>query len=325
MELSNIQALIQPELNDVTQLINEHSLSTISSIKQIITPFVTNPGKMIRPTISILAANLAGNYSHKHKILATAIELLHLATLLHDDVIDNAKFRRNTSSINQQWGNKATILVGDFLLAKAAQLISSLNNTEIFKLFTTATTIIAEGEMLQLANNHNLTIKETTYFNIISQKTAKLFEITALAAANLTNCSIAIKTNLASYGLHFGLAFQLLNDLMDYYPAKQQTNFIANDLQNGIITLPIIYIVKNGTAAEQQLLEDIMTQQNQELLAKLQTIIASSGAIAYTKELAQQELNLAKQALEHFVSTPYKIAAIELLEAVTNKLNNIGV
>lgn len=314
MTLTNIKKLLKRDLNSVEQLISNSCVSGVSIINEIISYLLNTKGKMIRPITNILSAYICKYPEQAHINLSAAIELIHTATLLHDDVIDNANLRRGVTTVNYKWGNKPAVLVGDFLITKASQIIASINNTEILNIFTSTTCIIAEGEMLQFVNRNNINIKETTYLEIITKKTAKLFETAAISAAILSDCSLEIKNHMANYGLHLGIAFQLINDLIDCQTINQEAAY--KDIQEGNITLPIIFLLANGTQQEKNLVQEIINTKYTKLLPLLQTAIASSKAIAYTIDLAKKEASLAKEALSNFVNSAYKTAAIELLDLV---------
>jgi octaprenyl-diphosphate synthase len=315
MHLNNIKKLIQQDLNRTKQLIHNSYTSKSPLINEITLHLINTEGKMIRPVASILSAHLCGYTEQDHLKLASSIELIHTATLLHDDVIDNANLRREKISTNYKWGNKPAILTGDFLMAKASQIITTINNQDILNLFTSTTCTIVEGEMLQFANRNNINISETTYLDIISKKTAALFEAATITPAILANCPLTIKHNIANYGSHLGISFQLMNDLLDY---QETTDHFPSykDIQEGNITLPIIFLLANGTQQEKNLVQEIINTKDTKLLPLLHTAIASSKAIAYTIDLAKKEASLAKEALSNFVNSAYKTAAIELLDLV---------
>ncbi len=323
MNITNIKNLVQSDLAASKQLITNSCNSNVPLINNIISYLLNNDGKLIRPLITILCSHLCDYTGKEHLNIAAALELIHAASLLHDDIIDNATLRRGQITANYKWNNDAAVLAGDFLLAKSSQIIASINNTEILTTLATATSTIVEGEMLQLINKNNIDITETTYIQIISAKTAKLFEMAATLPTMLTHCSTDIKRNLATYGLHLGIAFQLIDDLLDYDYQKTAPNklgkIIGKDLNEGKLTLPIIYLLAHGSTKEKILTKEVINTKTPELLPELQTAIASSGAIAYTIGLVNKEATLAKQAISSFVSSAYKDAACDLVNFIISR------
>ena len=321
MKFADIKNLIKTGLDKTTLLIQTSCTTNVSLLEDIITYLMKQQGKMIRPIITILCSYLC-NYKENEIInISAALELIHNATLLHDDIIDNANIRRGQMPINCKWGNDTTVLVGDFLLAKASQIIASINNTEILKIISATTCTIAEGELLQLTNRNNINISEQTYLEIITKKTAVLFETTATIPAVLANSSAEIKNNLSSYGLHLGIAFQLINDLTDYQ--KDRGENIYKDLKEGFLTLPLIYLLSNGNKKEKSLIQEIINTKEPKLLRQLSEIITNSNAVAYTIELIKKEAKLAKQAILDFEGSIYKTALIDLIDYINDYTRNI--
>ena len=308
MNFSDIKALVEPDLIASKKIIAASCYSNVPLIIDISSHLLNSNSKQIRPLITILCSYLCDYRGEQHINIAAALELIHTATLLHDDVIDNSKLRRGQTTANYRWGNDTAVLIGDFFLAKSSQIITALNNIEILKTVNATICDIVEGELLQLANKNNLAITQKTYLQIISAKTAKLFELAAALPATLADCSQDVKKNIAAYGMHLGIAFQLTDDLLD-----------PQDLTEGNLTLPIIYLLTHGSKQEKNFIKEVIHTQAKEVMPELQTIIASSGAIAYTIKHAKQEATLAKEALSTFANSIYKDAAYCLIDFIISR------
>ena len=321
MQFSEIKHLLQEQLTFCQQIILSTCNSNLPLVNAIVTNLLNSNSKLLRPMVTLLAAALANYHDKEHLQIAAALELLHAATLLHDDVIDNSDLRRGQVSANSKWGNNIAVLAGDFLLAKSSALLADLRNVEIVTTTANATSTIVEGELLQLLHKNNLALCEKTYMKIITAKTAKLFELTAVLPTLLTTSSIEIRPALAKYGLNLGIAFQLIDDALDYQPTatKQLGKNTGQDFLEGNITLPIIYLLNHGSTAEKALIKTAFSHNHTELWPELKTIIASSGAIAYTMEYAKQAANLAKTNLQILPPSVYRDAACSLVDFVLTR------
>src|SRR5476651_423346 len=210
MPLESIRRLVQTDLEATDRFICTELKSDIPFINQLIEHTLLAGGKRIRPLLVLLAAQCFPHQKNQHIDLAAAIELIHTATLLHDDVVDNSNLRRGQKTAKSIWGNEASVLVGDFLYSRAFQLIVKLQHTPILNIFANATNIIAEGEVLQLINCHNPDTTEQAYFEVIERKTAKLFEVATLAGSALSTDNETYMTAMQQYGLNLGIAYQLI-------------------------------------------------------------------------------------------------------------------
>jgi len=309
MAFKRLADLFKAELSLVEQAI-EHILQTkISLLNNIFNHLITAQRKQIRPLCALLAGQLCGYHPSYHTQHAAIIEIIHTATLLHDDVIDHADVRRSQPSANQIWGNAATILTGDFLYAKAFDAIVALNNTQAMQCLAKTSAIIAEGEALQLSYQDNISISQATYFTIIKAKTASLFSATTEISAILATAQTTHQQALKHYGLHLGMAFQLMDDLLDY-----------NDLQEGKLTLSVIYFLQQATSTQLKQFKTAFKQRHLSVyLPTLQAELIKCGAIDYTVELAKKHAHLAIQALEPFEKNKYWQAAVDLTHFVTQQ------
>lgn len=309
MPLESIRSLVQTDLVETDQFISRELKSDIPLINQLVKYILTCGGKRIRPLLVLLSARAFQHEKQRHVELAAAIELIHTATLLHDDVVDSSTLRRGHETANSIWGNEASVLVGDFLYSRAFQLIVKLQHLPILNIFSNATNLIAEGEVLQLINCHNPDTTEASYFEVITRKTAKLFEVATQAGAALSTENTAYLTAMQQYGLNLGIAYQLIDDALDYSASAEQTGKnMGNDLVEGKPTLPFIYALTQGASHEVSLLRRAIKTGSAKELTPIVKIIESTGAIEYTANAAKQYAKQARDALTHIPESPYRQA-----------------
>lgn len=320
MPLAKIRSLVQDDLKAADDFIRTELKSDVAFINQLIDYILERGGKRIRPLLVLLSARAFNHHQQAHIDLAVAIELIHTATLLHDDVVDNSTLRRGNKTANIVWGNEASILVGDFLYSRAFQLIVKLQNLEIMNIFSNATNIIAEGEVMQLINCHDPSTTEESYFDVIQRKTAKLFEVASQVGTALSNYSKIEMDAMQQYGKNFGIAYQLIDDALDYSASEEQTGKnVGNDLAEGKPTLPIIYALQKGTPAEITLLKKAIETGSNDNLDSILTIIESTGAIEYTANAAKQHAQKANNLLINIPDSPYRKALHELTEFIVER------
>src|SRR5688572_3577498 len=251
MDLADILAPVAEDLSAVNRLIAARLQSEVVLINQMAAYIVNSGGKRLRPLLALLAARACGYRGERHIQLATIIEFIHTATLLHDDVVDSSDLRRGQQTANAVWGNPASVLVGDFLYSRAFEMMIELEDLQVLEILARATNVIAEGEVLQLLNVHNPETSEQQYLRVIRSKTAKLFEAGARLGALVAGQSEQIQSSLAAYGLHLGTAFQLIDDVLDYNADPEEIGKnIGDDLAEGKPTLPLIYVMEHGTVAQ---------------------------------------------------------------------------
>ncbi|MCE3238409.1 MAG: ispB [Gammaproteobacteria bacterium] len=320
MPLESIRSLVQTDLVQIDQFISSELKSEIPLINQLVEYILTCGGKRIRPLLVLLAAH-AMDYKGEQQIkLASAIELIHTATLLHDDVVDNATLRRGRQTANALWGNEASVLVGDFLYSRAFQLIIQLNNPVILTTFSNATHLIAEGEVLQLINCHDPDTSEKSYFEVITRKTAKLFEVAAQTGAALATDQADHIAAMQRYGLHLGIAYQLIDDALDYSAPPEQTGKnMGNDLAEGKPTLPLLYALSQSKPTDANLLRGAIETGSTTELPTIIKIIESTGAIEYTANAAKQHASQARDALIHIPESPYCQALLMLADFIVTR------
>lgn len=314
---TDLQSLVADELQQTDELIHEKIISDIPLAKNIAEHIVSSGGKRVRPLVVLLSAMACDELNEKAISLAAIIELLHTATLLHDDVIDESTQRRGKPTANENWGNEASVLVGDLLYSRSFQLIASLKHTDITQVIADATSKIVEGEVLQLMHCHDTTTTQETYIEIVKRKTGMLFEVAALAGPILAGADEVVCEAMQTYGSHLGIAFQILDDALDYQgDAELIGKNLGDDLHEGKPTLPLIYVLKHGDNAQKKVIVDAIRNPEDASLTEVQKIIADTQAIVYCQELAQQMIIIAKQQLSVLKGSPAKQALADLADFV---------
>jgi octaprenyl-diphosphate synthase len=281
---------------------------------------VESGGKRLRPLLVLLAANACQYKGDRHISLAAVIEFIHTATLLHDDVVDNSELRRGKDTANAKWGNAPSVLVGDFLYSRAFQIMVDIGSLPIMGVISNATTVIAEGEVLQLLNSRNPDTTEEAYMQVILGKTAMLFEAATEVGALLADASDKERVAMRDYGRHIGIAFQLIDDVMDYKStAEEMGKNVGDDLAEGKPTLPLIQAMKVASEPDKKLIRKAIREGGLEDLEPIMNIVSRSGAITYTEEMAQQQADLAIKALEPLSDTSFKQTLIKLANIAANR------
>lgn len=319
MTLSEIRTLIQNDIQATDQLILSKLASDVVLINQIGHYIINSGGKRLRPLLVLLTARACDYQGQHHLTLAAVIEFIHTSTLLHDDVVDESTTRRGNQTANAVWGNAASVLVGDFLYSRSFEMMVEPGDMRIMEILSETTNVIAEGEVLQLLNCHDADTTTERYMEVIHRKTAKLFEAATQLGAVLAKTP-QYEVNLANYGRHLGAAFQLIDDVLDYMAdAKTLGKNLGDDLAEGKPTLPLIYVLEKGTDAEKSLVRRAIEAEGISLLAQVTAAIQRTGAIAYTQQIANEEVKKAKQALATFPSSSYKTALLALADLAIHR------
>lgn len=305
MDLSTIRQPVADDIKAVDALILRRLQSDVVLINQIGHYIVNSGGKRLRPLSVLLAARACGYQGEHHVDLAAIIEFIHTSTLLHDDVVDGSKLRRNRETANEVWGNDASVLVGDFLYSRSFEMMVDVGSMRVMEVLAHATNRIAEGEVLQLLNERDPDTDETRYMEVISRKTATLFEAGTRLGAILAETSPEVEDAAARYGLHLGVAFQLIDDALDYSSNNAELGKnVGDDLDEGKPTLPIIRAMQVGSEAQRTLLREAISEGGRERIDAVIEVIASTDAIAYTSALARKHAGLARDALKQLPSSP---------------------
>jgi len=298
MDLTDIRALVQDDLHEVDNLITNRLASDVALINSIGQHIVNSGGKRLRPLVVLLMARACGGGGRDAQLLAAIVELVHTATLLHDDVVDESRMRRGQETANELWGNEASVLVGDFLYTRSFQMMVELDRMSVMRVFAQTTNTIASGEVLQLLYTHDATVSEANYNDVIHRKTAALFEGGCRLAAEGAGRDDATCDAAAAYGRHLGTAFQLADDALDYDgDAEAIGKNVGDDLAEGKPTLPLIRAYAMASTDQRQVLERAMSDGNAADGRDTAAIIANTDAIAYTRDLADREADAARDAL----------------------------
>lgn len=320
MQPHQLNAQIAPQFEAVNSYIINHLGSNVPLVEKIGHYIVEGGGKRLRPLLVLLAANACNYQGEQHIPLAAVIEFIHTATLLHDDVVDNSDLRRGKDTANARWGNAPSVLVGDFLYSRAFQIMVEIGSMPIMGVISNATNVIAEGEVLQLLNCRNPDTSEAAYMQVIIGKTAMLFEAAAQVGALLANAPAEHSEALRCYGHHLGIAFQLIDDVMDYQSsAAEMGKNVGDDLAEGKPTLPLIQAMKAATDEERQLIRHAIRQGGLEDLQPVLATVQRTGALEYTRASANRQADLAIAALHPLPDSSFKQTLIKLTELAVQR------
>ena len=301
--MERVLSLLKDDLTLVEKQFKRDLESDVYMIRKVGEYVFASGGKRIRPMLLLLSARLAGYDGAQHIGLASVVEFIHTATLLHDDVVDSAVLRRGQESANAVWGNEASVLVGDFLFAKSFSIMVRVGNLEILQTLSDATTQMAEGEVLQLISTCDLDLDEEHYLNVIRDKTAILISAACRVGAALGGLEGAEKEALSSYGMDIGIAFQLMDDALDYIADEAEFGKVqGHDLEEGKMTLPLIHVLRHCTSEERAALSDIVEKEmlGDDDLNYVINLIDKYGGIDYTRKRALEMALQAKQHLQIF-------------------------
>ncbi|MGI9229579.1 MAG: polyprenyl synthetase family protein [Gammaproteobacteria bacterium] len=320
MDMTAIHALISRDMEQVDVLVQQQLRSGVTLIDQCGHYIVNSGGKRLRPALALLSAKSFAYQGQQHIDLAAIIEIVHTATLLHDDVVDASQLRRGKLTANQRWGNEASVLVGDFLYSRAFQMMVDINSGKVMQVLADATNTIAEGEVQQLLNRHDPDTSETQYLEVIHNKTAKLFEAAARLGTVIAGQDEAAELALATYGKHLGIAYQLIDDLLDYSASSDLLGKnIGDDLAEGKPTLPLLYAMWHGTPSQSAEIRRAIENGGLQALQQITDAIEQTGALTYTAQRAQQEAALAMQAIAGLAASEYKTALHTLAAFATRR------
>ena len=300
-------------MNKVNDFILGQLHSDIVLINQIGHHIINGGGKRLRPLLVLIAAKAAGYQGDKHIEIAAIIEFIHTATLLHDDVIDHSDLRRDQETANAVWGNAVSVLVGDFLYSRAFEMMVAVQQIRVMDIMSHATNRIAEGEVLQLMNCNEPDISEEQYIEVIVRKTATLFEAGTRLAAVISEADAETEKALADYGMELGIAFQIIDDALDY-SGKDIGKNIGDDLDEGKPTLPLIRAMQTAPEDQAAVIRNAIENGGREHIKAVTRAIESSDAIAYTMQVAVEHSQKAIKALETLPPSPYRDALVELAE-----------
>lgn len=315
--LDRLSALLHDDLVRVNAIILERMQSPVALIPQLAGHIIAAGGKRLRPMLTLAATRLCGYRGDRHIGLAAAVEFIHTATLLHDDVVDASDLRRGLATANALWGNKPSVLVGDFLFSRAFQLMVADGSLEVLGLLSHASAVIAEGEVLQLVTSNDTATTEEAYLEVIRSKTAQLFAAASRIGAVLAERPRAEQDALESYGRNLGVAFQLVDDLLDYSARQAELGkTVGDDFREGKITLPVVLAYRSGDEEERRFwrrtLEDLDHQDGD--LDRAFQLLRKHGALGETLARARDYGEAARAALAPFRDCPEKRALDEAID-----------
>jgi len=318
-------APIAADMRRVDQVVRARLGSDVALVRQVAEYIVAGGGKRLRPALVLLAAGAAGypqncagkgagtDGGERHYEMAAVVEFIHTATLLHDDVVDASDRRRGRKTANAEFGNAASVLVGDFLYSRAFQMMLGADSMRVMQVLADATNMIAEGEVLQLMNCHDPAVDERGYLEVIRRKTAKLFEAAARLGAILAAAPAPLEEGLAQYGMRLGTAFQLIDDVLDYSgDAAAIGKSLGDDLAEGKPTLPLIRAMASGSPQHAAVVRRAIVDGGRAEFPRVLEAVIASGALDYARAVAQREAEAARQALAALPASGYKDSLLEL-------------
>lgn len=324
MEFKDIVATVGDDFAAVDRFILQRLDTQVPLIREVSEYIVNSGGKRLRPLMALLAARASGYPGDRHINIAAIIELLHTSTLLHDDVVDHSDLRRGRPTVNAVWGNAAAVLVGDFLISRSYQLTVELHDMRLLDILADGTNVISEGEVLQLLNVRDVDTTEERYMKVIHAKTAKMFESAAEAGAVLgardDADAIRLRRVLGSYAKHVGIAFQLIDDVLDYEGDTDELGKnVGDDLAEGKPTLPLIHAMRNGAPADAQRVRDAIRNGGLDQLDEVIAAVRRSGGLEYTRQLANREADAAIALLAELPASRYRDALAALAHLAVHR------
>ena len=326
-ENASIEALIaltRADMGRVNELILSKAGSDVEMIPEVANHLISSGGKRLRPMLTLAAAQMFGYQGDGHIKLATSVEFMHTATLLHGDVVDESDMRRGKRTARMIWGNQASVLVGDFLLGQAFRMMVEVGSIDALDILSTAASIIAEGEVMQLGVAKNLETTEDDYLAVIKAKTAALFSAAAEVGPIVAGASKTDRAALRSYGINLGLAFQLIDDALDYGgDSKNLGKNVGDDFREGKVTLPVILSYRRGSAEEREFWKAAIENDrtDDESLDRARGLMTRHGAIGDTIGRARHFGEIARDALAPLRQTPQKQAMLDVIDFCISRVS----
>ena len=314
--------IIKNELLQLEETLTSSISSDINLATEVTEHVVDSGGKRIRPVICILVAKML-NYKGSQLIkLASSIELLHTATLIHDDVVDQSETRRGKQSIHTKWDNAHSVLVGDFVYSKAFQLMASLDNQEIIRILADSTNRISEGEVLQLSLKKKEVLSKKEYFEIIDRKTAELFKASAITAGVLASCDQDKLISLTNFSVSLGMNFQIKDDLLDYFGDEKLTGKkLGKDFEEGKFTLPLIIALPSMSEEDRSMILETLFTDNKSDFKSIIKLIRETGSIEKVEGICNKFSETCLKELEIFPESDYKTGLIDIVENINTRVS----
>lgn len=312
--------------NELLSRLNEEIavqlVSQVPLVGEVAQYTIDSGGKRLRPVLLLLSAGSLGCKDRRAVQLAAAIEFVHTATLLHDDVVDSSAVRRGKQTANERFGNAAAVLVGDFLYSRAFQIMVDVGESRVFRIMADATNDISEGEVLQLSNVKNVDLTVDSYFEMIRSKTARLFEAAVMLGGIIAGGEQGMITNLGKYGAHIGTAFQIVDDILDYDGSEGEIGKkLGDDLAEGKITLPMIHALEHGSVEDVTKIRAAIFADGAADLDSVVDIFRRLDSLEYSRRLAKFEINSAENIISSLPKSRYKDCMVEL---AANSLSRIS-
>ncbi len=319
---TKLRSVVESDFLAVNEFIVDQLYSEVELVENIGHYIVDAGGKRLRPLLVLLSARACGIDSDRHIAMAAVIEFIHTATLLHDDVVDMSTLRRGRPTVNAQWNNPSSVLVGDFIYSRAFQILVRIGDMRIMEIMADTTNKIAEGEVLQLISKSNPDSTESDYMRVIEHKTAILFQAAGQCGSLLAGADEAVASALRQYGRHLGIAFQLIDDVLDYAgDATSLGKNVGDDLAEGKPTLPLVYAMAHADAHALQLIRRSLVEEqvSENDLHDVIQIVGSSGALEYTRDLAEEQADMARSCLKLLPESEYRNTLFELVDFAINR------
>ncbi|MEX0739624.1 MAG: polyprenyl synthetase family protein [Pseudohongiella sp.] len=319
---NTIRAVVATDFEAVNEFIVDQLHSNVDLVENIGHYIINAGGKRMRPILVLLSARCCGATGDDAVKLAAVIEFIHTATLLHDDVVDMSSMRRGRPTANEQWNNPSSVLVGDFIYSRAFQVMVRIGNMEVMQVMADTTNVIAEGEVLQLLNKHRTDTSEADYMRVIRDKTAVLFEAAAYCGAIVAGANSETRQALKAAGMHLGMAFQLVDDVLDYDgDVSAMGKNIGDDLAEGKPTLPLIHALQHSSGADKALLQQSIVDGGQENLDQVIRIIRSTGALDYTRQKAHEQADLARARIRSLPDSSFREGLLQMCEMAVARVS----
>ncbi|HEX7270992.1 MAG TPA: polyprenyl synthetase family protein [Casimicrobiaceae bacterium] len=308
-----LESALREDMRAVDGVLRESLSSDVALIRAVAEYIIRGGGKRLRPALLLLAAEACGYHGEHRYTLAAVVEMIHTATLLHDDVVDESALRRGHATANATFGNAASVLVGDFLYSRSFQLMVKADSMRVLRILSDATNVIAEGEVLQLMNSGNPDVDEKNYLDVVRRKTAKLFEAAAQLGAVLAGADAATEDALARYGMHLGTAFQLIDDVLDYSGNLGEIGKnLGDDLAEGKPTLPLIRALQVGSEADIALIRGALNGSGAKDFAAILAAVERSDALGYARRHAEADSAAAARCLDALPDSAARRTLLEL-------------
>jgi len=315
--LAALTEIIAPQLAAVDELFQKELRSDVACVNALVKHVLRFRGKMLRPTLTLLAGKACGELSNSHVVIATVVEMVHMATLVHDDVLDEAELRRKGATINHLRGNEAAVLLGDYLISHSYHLCSSLQSQYASRMIARTTNQVCEGELLQIDNRNNFELDEATYLEIIKRKTAVLCAACCEMGGKLAGAGDEMVKRLNLYGLNIGMAFQIQDDILDIVgDARTVGKTLGIDVEKGKMTLPMIHFRMHAPHEHQLLLKSLLESRESDKVDRIRNLVLPSNSIAYAKHKAEVLITDARRALEGLPASEARHALDTMAEFV---------